>query len=96
MAKDSIGGAGFGIKYLFDEVKAGTDVLGPDNKLISASGPFMGTGLTVRAHIGGSRQAGLRRPEKRRSCDSGTLRDAAPRVPGAGDFVEAKELAKWG
>ena len=45
MAKDFIGGAGFGIKYLFDEVKAGTDVLGPDNKLISASGPFMGTSV---------------------------------------------------
>ena len=36
MARDFIGGAGFGIKYLFDEVKKGTDPLGPDNKLIFA------------------------------------------------------------
>jgi len=43
MARDFIGGAGFGIKYLFDEVKAGTDALGPENKLIFASGPFTGT-----------------------------------------------------
>jgi len=43
IAKDFIGAAGFGIKYLFDEVPAGTDPLGPDNKLIFASGPFSGT-----------------------------------------------------
>ena len=36
VARDFIGGAGFGIKYLFDEVKKGTDPLGPDNKLIFA------------------------------------------------------------
>ena len=34
IAKDFIGGAGFGIKYLYDEVPADTDPLGPDNKLI--------------------------------------------------------------
>jgi len=38
MARDFIGGAGFGIKYLFDEVKPGTDPLGPENKLIFAPG----------------------------------------------------------
>jgi aldehyde:ferredoxin oxidoreductase len=43
VARDFIGGAGFGIKYLFDEVPAGADALGPDNKLIFASGPFSGT-----------------------------------------------------
>jgi aldehyde:ferredoxin oxidoreductase len=43
VAKNFIGGAGFGIKYLFDEVKGGTDPLGPGNKLIFASGPFSGT-----------------------------------------------------
>lgn len=43
VAKDFIGGAGFGIKYLYDEVPAGADPLGPDNKLIFASGPFSGT-----------------------------------------------------
>jgi aldehyde:ferredoxin oxidoreductase len=45
MARDFIGGAGFGIKYLFDEVKPGTDPLGPDNKLIFAPGPFTGAGI---------------------------------------------------
>ena len=43
LARDYIGGAGFGIKYLFDELEAGTDPLGPENKLIFAGGPFSGT-----------------------------------------------------
>jgi len=42
MARDFIGGAGFGIKHLFDEVKPHTDPLGPENKLIFAPGPFTG------------------------------------------------------
>ena len=54
VAKDFIGGAGFGIKYLFDEVKSGTDPLGPDNKLIFASGPLSGTG----GYYGGYRRGG--------------------------------------
>jgi aldehyde:ferredoxin oxidoreductase len=43
VTKDFIGGAGFGIKYLFDEVKASTNPFGPENKLIFAPGPFSGT-----------------------------------------------------
>ncbi len=43
VARDFVGGAGLGIKYLFDEVPAGADPLGPENKLILASGPFTGT-----------------------------------------------------
>ncbi|MBL7211847.1 MAG: aldehyde ferredoxin oxidoreductase family protein [Desulfobacteraceae bacterium] len=50
-AKDFIGGAGFGIKYLFDEVKGGTDALGPDNKLIFASGPFSGTTIPCASRM---------------------------------------------
>jgi aldehyde:ferredoxin oxidoreductase len=42
-ARDFIGGAGFTIKYLFDEVPADCDPLGPLNKLIYACGPFTGT-----------------------------------------------------
>lgn len=42
-ARDFIGGAGFGIKYLFDELGTDVDPLGPENKLIFASGPFSGT-----------------------------------------------------
>lgn len=41
--RDYIGGAGLGIKYLYDEVAAGVDPLGPDNKLIFMNGPFTGT-----------------------------------------------------
>jgi aldehyde:ferredoxin oxidoreductase len=51
MAMDFIGGAGFGIKYLFDEVKRGTDPLGPDNKLIFASGPFSGTTIPCASRM---------------------------------------------
>lgn len=43
LAKKYVGGAGFGIKYLYDEVPAGADALGPQNKLIFASGPLSGT-----------------------------------------------------
>jgi aldehyde:ferredoxin oxidoreductase len=50
-ARDFIGGAGFGIKYLFDEVKGGTDALGPDNKLIFASGPFSGTTIPCASRM---------------------------------------------
>lgn len=51
VAKDFIGGAGFGIKYLYDEVKPGTDALGPENKLIFAPGPFTGTGLPCASRM---------------------------------------------
>jgi aldehyde:ferredoxin oxidoreductase len=51
VAKNFIGGAGFGIKYLFDEVKAGTDPLGPDNKLIFASGPLSGTSVPCASRM---------------------------------------------
>jgi aldehyde:ferredoxin oxidoreductase len=38
-----IGGMGLGVKLLLDEVPAGTDALGPGNKLILAVGPLTGT-----------------------------------------------------
>ena len=41
---DFIGGRGFGIKYLYDELRPGTDPLSPDNKLIFSAGPLAGTG----------------------------------------------------
>jgi aldehyde:ferredoxin oxidoreductase len=50
-AKDFIGAAGFGIKYLYDEVKAGADPLGPENKLIFASGPFSGTSVPCASRM---------------------------------------------
>ena len=51
VAKDFIGGAGFGIKYLFDELEAGVDPLGPENKLIFASGPFSGTNIPCASRM---------------------------------------------
>ncbi len=50
-AKDFIGGAGFGIKYLFDEVPANADALGPDNKLIFSPGPFSGTNVPCASRM---------------------------------------------
>jgi len=41
---DFIGGRGFGVKTLYDELKPGTDPLGPDNKLIFVTGPLAATG----------------------------------------------------
>jgi len=51
LAKDYIGGAGFAIKYLYDEVKPNTDPLGPDNKLIFASGPFTAAGMPCSSRM---------------------------------------------
>ena len=50
-AKDFIGGAGFGIKYLFDEVPANSDALGPDNKLIFDPGPLSGTNVPCASRM---------------------------------------------
>lgn len=38
-----VGGMGIGVKLLLDEVPAGADALGPENKLIFAVGPLTGT-----------------------------------------------------
>ncbi len=51
MARQYMGGAGFGIKYLFDEVPADTDPLGAANKLIFASGPFSGTAIPCASRM---------------------------------------------
>ncbi len=42
VARDFIGGRGFGIYFLFKEVPKGADPLGPKNKLIISSGPISG------------------------------------------------------
>ncbi|MBP1699667.1 MAG: Aldehyde ferredoxin oxidoreductase [Deltaproteobacteria bacterium] len=54
VARDFIGGAGFGVfgvKFLFDEVKVGTDPLSPENKLIFAPGPFTGTPVPCTSRL---------------------------------------------
>ncbi|NLL19781.1 MAG: aldehyde ferredoxin oxidoreductase, partial [Clostridia bacterium] len=42
VAKKYIGGRGFGIKVLLDEVDPQVDPLSPENKIIIASGPLVG------------------------------------------------------
>ncbi|MBI4774494.1 MAG: aldehyde ferredoxin oxidoreductase family protein [Deltaproteobacteria bacterium] len=42
-ARMFLGGSGLASKYLFDEVAAGVDPLGPGNKLIYMTGPLTGT-----------------------------------------------------
>jgi aldehyde:ferredoxin oxidoreductase len=51
VARDFIGGAGLGIKYLYDEIEPGTDPLGSGNKLIFAPGPFTGTRIPCVSRI---------------------------------------------
>lgn len=51
IAEDFIGGAGFGIKYLFEEVPATADPLGPENKLIFATGPLTGTNIPCTSRM---------------------------------------------
>jgi aldehyde:ferredoxin oxidoreductase len=41
--KQFIGGRGFGVKILWDELKAGVDTLGPENRLVISVGPLAGT-----------------------------------------------------
>ncbi len=51
LARSFIGGAGFGIKLLYDEVKKGADPLGPENKLIFAPGPLSGTSVPCASRM---------------------------------------------
>ena len=50
-ARDFIGGAGFCVKYLFDELEPGVDPLGEDNKLVFAAGPFTGTSVPCASRM---------------------------------------------
>ena len=43
--KKFLGGNGFGIKLLYDHVKPGIDPLSPDNVVVFAVGPFLGTSI---------------------------------------------------
>jgi aldehyde:ferredoxin oxidoreductase len=44
-AKNFLGGRGFAVKILWDELKPGTDPLSPENKLVFATGPLTGFAL---------------------------------------------------
>ncbi len=43
IARDYIGGKGYGTRLLYDRTEAGVDPLGPDNPLIFATGPLNGS-----------------------------------------------------
>jgi len=43
LAREYLGGSGFGARYLYDETGPETDPLGPDNILCFMTGPFTGT-----------------------------------------------------
>ncbi|MBE0636256.1 aldehyde ferredoxin oxidoreductase, partial [Candidatus Bipolaricaulota bacterium] len=43
LARTWLGGNGFGVKILWDEVPASVDALSPENLLIFATGPLVGT-----------------------------------------------------
>lgn len=43
MAKSHLGGRGIAAKIAYDEIPANADPLGPENKLVMASGPLSGT-----------------------------------------------------
>jgi len=45
LIRNYIGGRGAGIRILYDEINPKIDPLGPDNKLIFATGPLVGTGV---------------------------------------------------
>jgi len=45
MAANFLGGRGFAIKILWNELKPGIDALSPENKLVYATGPLTGFAL---------------------------------------------------
>jgi aldehyde:ferredoxin oxidoreductase len=49
---DYVGGKGFGVRTLMDELPANTDPLAPENKLILAVGPFTGTSIPTSGRYG--------------------------------------------
>jgi len=51
LARNYLGGAGFAIKLLYDELAPGTPALGPENKLIFAVGPLTATGASCASRM---------------------------------------------
>lgn len=51
IAKDFIGGAGFGIRFLFSETSPKIDPLSEENKLIFAVGPFTGSSVPCSSRM---------------------------------------------
>ena len=57
LAIDYVGGRGIGSKYLYDEVPAGTDPLGKQNKLLIGTGLLAGTSAQSLSKWVASRKA---------------------------------------
>ncbi len=51
IARDYIGGRGFVARYLWDEIRPGTDPLSPENKIVIATGPLSGVFLPSSGKI---------------------------------------------
>ncbi|MGB9859779.1 MAG: aldehyde ferredoxin oxidoreductase N-terminal domain-containing protein, partial [Moorellaceae bacterium] len=51
IAASYIGGAGLGIKLLYDSLRPGVDPLSPDNVLIFAAGPMTGTDAPCASRV---------------------------------------------
>jgi aldehyde:ferredoxin oxidoreductase len=52
LVKLYMGGNGFGVKILYDEISPGIDPLGVENKLVFATGPLCGTALPIAVKFG--------------------------------------------
>ncbi|MHB8868853.1 MAG: aldehyde ferredoxin oxidoreductase family protein [Thermoleophilia bacterium] len=52
LAEDYLGGRGFAAKILYDELAAGIDPLGPENKILFVTGPATGTLVPTASRIG--------------------------------------------
>ncbi|MHB0871593.1 MAG: aldehyde ferredoxin oxidoreductase C-terminal domain-containing protein [Chloroflexota bacterium] len=51
MVRDYLGGRGFAARLLYDEIPAGADPLGPENRVAIASGPLSGTFVPAAGKI---------------------------------------------
>lgn len=51
IARNYIGGAGFGAYYLWKELKPKIDPLSPENKIIFSTGPFVGTPIPGTGNV---------------------------------------------
>jgi aldehyde:ferredoxin oxidoreductase len=79
-AERFIGGSGFISKILWDETGPATDPLGPENRLIFATGPLTGVGLPYGPRI----QIGAKSPLTGAFGDSSMCGDWAPALKYAG------------
>ncbi len=91
MAKEFLGGRGFVSRILYDEVGEGTDPLGPENKLIMASGPLSGTFFPCVGKV----EFGAKSPATGGYGDSNMGGHLAPEMKYAGyDVVIFEDIAK--